>query len=364
MQTPSKVSIIIPVYNTEPWLVQCMDSVVSQTLQEIEIICVNDGSTDRSPEILRQYAANDSRIVIIDKANAGYGAAMNDGIDRASGEYIGIVEPDDFVPPEMFEVLYGKASENDLDFVKADFYRFTTNEDGTIEKTLNSLSVESEDYNKVFNPSRDPERLNYVMNTWSGIYKRAFLEEHHIRHNETPGASFQDTGFWFQTFIFGQRAMIIDIPLYRYRKDNPSSSVNNPNKVYTMNAEYDFIKDKLMENPEIWERFRNMYWFKKYYAYYTSLKRIAPKFKQDFVNRWSEEMKRGLLLEQYDETVFSSYDWNRIQMLIKNPERYYFEETGSIPNFTQKLMSSKLTVLLPFIPRRVKDLMVKILEHH
>ena len=123
----AKVSIIIPTYNVEMYLVECMDSVVNQTLKDIEIICINDGSTDSSLEILKGYAEKDDRIIIVDKENGGYGIGMNIGLDKATGEYIGIVEPDDFVPLNMYEELYNKAVENDLDLVKADFYRFKRN---------------------------------------------------------------------------------------------------------------------------------------------------------------------------------------------------------------------------------------------
>ena len=119
-----KLSILIPVYNVSPYLRQCLDSLVGQSLKEIEFICVNDGSTDDSLSILKEYAAKDSRFVIIDKENGGYGKAMNVATSHAQGEYIGIVEPDDFVELNMFEVLYNKAKDYDLDFLKSDFYRF------------------------------------------------------------------------------------------------------------------------------------------------------------------------------------------------------------------------------------------------
>ena len=128
---------------------------------------------------------------------------MNIGLDKATGEYIGIVEPDDFIPLNMYSDLYEKAVENDLDFIKADFYRFKRDsETEDMELVYNHLSPNKEDYNVVFNPSETPEAIRYIMNTWSGIYKRSFIEEFHIRHNETPGASFQDNGFWFQTFVY------------------------------------------------------------------------------------------------------------------------------------------------------------------
>ena len=239
----AKVSIIIPTYNVEMYLVECMESVVNQTLKDIEIICINDGSTDGSLEILKSYAQKDDRIVLVDKENGGYGIGMNIGLDKATGEYIGIVEPDDFIPLNMYSDLYEKAVENDLDFIKADFYRFKRDsETEDMELVYNHLSPNKEDYNVVFNPSETPEAIRYIMNTCSGIYKRSFIEEFHIRHNETPGASFQDNGFWFQTFVYAKRGMIIDTPYYMNRRDNPNSSVHNKEKVYCMNVEYDHIR--------------------------------------------------------------------------------------------------------------------------
>ena len=94
-----KVSVIIPVYNVEPYLKQCMDSVVGQTLKDIEIICVDDGSTDGSLDILREYAAEDNRIQIIEQKNAGAGAARNNGMRHATGKYLSFLDSDDFFEP-------------------------------------------------------------------------------------------------------------------------------------------------------------------------------------------------------------------------------------------------------------------------
>lgn len=193
----AKVSIIVPTYNVEMYLEECMESIQRQTLKDIEVICVNDGSTDNSLQILQKYAKDDDRIVIIDKENGGYGIGMNVGLERATGEYIGIVEPDDYVKLDMYEDLYKVASEHDLDFVKADFYRFSTN-DATQDMHLvyNHLDKTGEYYNQVLNPNETPLLTSFIMNTWSGIYKREFLKKYNIRHHETPGASFQDNGFF------------------------------------------------------------------------------------------------------------------------------------------------------------------------
>ena len=107
-----KISVLIPVYNVEKYLERCLKSVCNQSFKDIEIICINDGSTDSSLSILEEYAKNDSRIKIIDKSNSGYGISMNIGLDNATGDYVGIIESDDFADLGMFETLYNMAVEN------------------------------------------------------------------------------------------------------------------------------------------------------------------------------------------------------------------------------------------------------------
>ena len=286
-----KVYVGVPVYNLSAYLRECMESLVRQTLREIEIICVNDGSTDNSPGILREYAEADSRIILVDQENGGYGKAMNAGIDRASGEYLGIVEPDDYVRLTMFEDLYRAAEENSLDLVKADYDRFTTGENGetrTFRRT--HLSPRKTDYGRVFKPAEEKESFFFVMNTWAGIYRLSFLREHGIRHHETPGASFQDNGFWFQTFLYAERAMILDTPYYRVRRDNPNSSVKNPGKVYAMNREYDYIRELLEKDPAVWEDMKQVYWRQRVLNCGATLNRIARTIRMD-----SQDVTEGYL---------------------------------------------------------------------
>ena len=319
----AKVSIIVPAYNVEPYLVECMESITKQTLSDIEIICINDGSTDGTLKILKSYAEKDPRIVLIDKENGGYGIGMNIGLSVATGEYIGIVEPDDFVPVNMFGDLYEIAKANDLDFVKADFYRFERASNGDMFLTYNHLDRKNQYYNQVFDPSHTPEAIRFIMNTWSGIYRKAFLDEYHIRHNETPGASFQDNGFWFQTFAFAKRGMVIDKPYYMNRRDNPNSSVKNVQKIYCINAEYDHIRDVLMQYPETWERFKTYYTLERFHNSVATLRRISNEFKKDYVERFSKEMKRAKQMGEMDEELFTAAERDNLHLLINQPLVYY-----------------------------------------
>ena len=112
-----KVSVIVPVFNVESYLNESLDSILNQTLKDIEIICINDGSTDNSLDILETYSKKDKRIKIISKENEGQGVARNVGLDNAQGEYISFVDSDDFIKRDMLEKLYNKAENNDLDLV-------------------------------------------------------------------------------------------------------------------------------------------------------------------------------------------------------------------------------------------------------
>ena len=125
MEKP-KVSIVMPTYNVEKYFRQCIESVINQTLKEIEIIPVDDGSPDNCGKIMDEYAEKDKRIKPIHKENGGYGSAVNLGIEKATGEYIAILETDDWVEPNAYELLYNEAKRNDTDMTKCMFYFYNS----------------------------------------------------------------------------------------------------------------------------------------------------------------------------------------------------------------------------------------------
>ena len=315
----TKVSVIVPTYNVEPYLRECMDSIIGQTMKELEIICVNDGSTDGSLAILKEYAEKDSRVVLIDKQNAGYGCAMNDGLDRATGEYIGIVEPDDFVDRHMYEDLYRIAKEKDLDVIKADFYRFLRGRNGEYLKSYDALSRDGTGYNEVIDPKKNDRIFSYVLNTWSGIYRRDFIEKYHIRHNTTPGASFQDNGFWFQTFCLAERVYFVNKPYYMNRRDNPNSSVKDRKKVYCMNEEYRFIYDFLNSRTELKKYFMNVYSMQRFRNYFTTYSRIDRRFKKEYLETMSAELKEAMNRHELNREYFTKMEWEKMMRIMKNP---------------------------------------------
>lgn len=224
-----KVSIIMPSLDVAAYIRECMDSVVCQTLQDIEIICIDAGSADGTFEILREYAKRDPRIKLILSSRKSYGYQMNLGLREATGDYIGIVETDDFVLPEMFEELYTYAKDNDADFVKSDFDIFTTLENGKRIFLEYSLKKHSGiQYNTVFTADDFMNRKQTIdVFIWNGIYKREFLLEKNIWFQETSGAAFQDCGFRYQVVMKVKRGGYLNHSYYRYRRDNINSSTYN-----------------------------------------------------------------------------------------------------------------------------------------
>ena len=124
------ISVIVPIYKVEKYLVQCLDSIINQTLNNIEIILVDENDQDECRKIMDRYEQMDSRIVTIHEKNNGYGASCNKGIARARGEYIGIVEADDFIEPEMYKELYVCAKKLNADIVKSTFYEYWDQKNG------------------------------------------------------------------------------------------------------------------------------------------------------------------------------------------------------------------------------------------
>ena len=151
-----KVSIILPTYNVEKYFRQCLESVINQTLVDIEIIPVDDGSPDNCGKIMDEYAQKDSRIKPIHQQNGGYGKAVNAGINAATGEYIGIIETDDWCNPDMFEKLYNQAKRMNADICKADFNYYLGENKYKFNNTIHLVS----DENKVFNISLSHRHLS------------------------------------------------------------------------------------------------------------------------------------------------------------------------------------------------------------
>ena len=354
MTTEPKVSVIMPSLNVRPYIEECMDSVLHQTLTEIEVLCVDAGSDDGTLEILKQYEAEDPRVKVILSDRKSYGYQLNLGLKEARGKYLGIVETDDFAEPDMLEKLYLAAEAEDLDVCKAGFYFYWSDPakvDAASAERQGSKAVregsgaENKGYDpehdipypvasavtasRVFCPATDFQApleqvdfFNIKPSIWSCIYKRSFIEEHQIRLNETPGASFQDTAFNFKVFALAKRVRLLTDYVIHYRQDNEQSSVNNPGKMYCLCDEYAEIDRFLDARPELKGRLEGVKVRLKYDAYVWNCNRLDDSLKLEFLKRASEEFQHELEMGYADRSYFITYKWKSFLLIIQDPEKF------------------------------------------
>lgn len=248
-----------------PYCSECLRSVLAQSFSDIEILVVDAGSTDGTLEVLEGIIKKDARIQLIHSEIKSYGHQVNIGIEKATGDYIGIVEPDDIIKPDMYEILYEKAVSNQVDFAKADYeYLIEINEDTRWTRRQYTLDKGSQRYGIVLDPKENIDLIERDIYLWRGLYKRSFLLLNHIRLSETKGAAYQDSGFLFQTISKASRVVYIDKSFYQYRRSNENASVFNIKGLTFVREEYEHIYNYLMSDNKIKSLYEQSYYKRLY----------------------------------------------------------------------------------------------------
>ena len=165
----------MPSLNVGEYIDECISSVTNQTLKEIEIICIDAGSTDDTLNILKKHAKKDSRITILNSDEKSYGHQVNIGIERAKGDYISIIETDDFIDENMLEALYSLSDNGKVDLIKSTFYHYDDWDKNNIKADIDNSKADLPN-NKQFTLKEDPLFVDGHPSVWSVIYKRSFLE--------------------------------------------------------------------------------------------------------------------------------------------------------------------------------------------
>lgn len=313
-----KLSILVPIYNVADYLAECLTSLLDQTLTDLEIICINDGSTDHSLKIAKHFQRQDPRISIIDKANSGYGDSMNLGLSRARGEYVGILEPDDWIEPTAFERLYTVAQKHHADVVKANYYRTRTHHrKGPRHTPVTEITTET-----VLDTDPHPQLFQLAPAIWSAIYRRDFLRKNKITFLPTPGASYQDLSFSFKVWTLSQRTVLLPEAFVHYRVDNANSSVNNPGKVNCVVEEYAEIETFLCERG-LFPQYGAIMNAAKFRNYHWNFQRLSPKLAKTFFQTWRQELLAAREDQLLDRTLYSRKDWAALQTILKHPHIAY-----------------------------------------
>ncbi len=320
----AKVSVVIPVYNVEKYLRECLDSVQKQTLEELEIICIDDGSTDCSGAILDEYAQKDSRFHVIHKKNEGYGKAINTGMDLVTSPYVGIVESDDWIDPAMYQNLYEVMGETKADVIKADFYEFYTGAEGNYIEEYKFVAEgdRASLYHMPFAIEEHPNAFYLWKYTWSGIYRTDFLRKEQIYHNETPGASYQDNGFWFQMMVKAKKIYLVNQAFYHYRIDNAASSIHSKGKVFAVCDEFDFIRKKVEEMGEEGEPYHKWILYFRITDCIGNLDRVGEEYRLMLAQRIKKEFLEGLQAGEVDAHLYRGLWKQKIFELLASPEQY------------------------------------------
>ena len=319
-----QISVLVPVCNVEAYLGQCLDSLINQTFQDFEIICVDDGSTDKSGQILDRYAVSDSRIKVMHKVNTGYGNSMNVALDHASGDYIAILESDDFAEQDMLQRLYDMSVGQNADVVKADYYHYSDGKDVLCNR------LRSEVKGKILQPIDNPRILNLADSIWSCLYKHSFLSEHSIRFHETPGASYQDISFSIQVWLHAQRVYFIENPLLHYRRDNPGASMNNPSKLFCVFDEYEWIEEKYKDYWQDYPVLEHYFVASKYRDYFNHYYRVGVQYQYALLCRLNESFQEDKMRGRVLKEAFLSPVWQRLQEMDDDLNLFFRKTAKSL----------------------------------
>lgn len=247
-----KVSLILPSLNVVKYIKQCLDSVLRQTLPEIEILCIDADSSDGTKEVLQEYEKLDERIRVIISPYKSYGYQVNLGISKARGEYVGIIETDDYVDTHMCEYLYQMAKTYEADVVHSEAV-FISGAGGFQKQHIFSEKHNDRYYCRFGNTDLLITHLTGV-HLWDGLYRNTFLRQRNICCNESKGAAFQDIGFLQQVHTLAESFVYSDKAFYYYRKDRLDSSTNKPGWLKYIKQEWQFLLQGSLTVQQEWTR--------------------------------------------------------------------------------------------------------------
>ena len=252
-----KVSIIIPVFNTEKYLKQCFDSVINQTFKDVEIIVVNDGSTDNSVNIIKEYQQKDPRIVFVDfQEHKGVSDAKNEGIEIAKGKYITFIDSDDWVSKDYIKVLHDNITKYNYDIVATNMFFFTKNK---CIKNQMPYFCYKDDFSKDTNKAK-LLNLNFIWNMVAKIYKKDFIIKNNIA---CVGKIMDDNYFVYNAVVCADNIKFVDETHYFYRTFREGSLTLNKNRLYYLPELFNRIKGLLISKNK-YQQYKQSFYSQAY----------------------------------------------------------------------------------------------------
>jgi glycosyltransferase involved in cell wall biosynthesis len=248
-----RVSVVVPVYNTVQYLPACLDSILGQSVRDLEVLCVDDGSTDGSLELLQRYAERDPRVVVLEQhdGKTGPGSARNLAIDRARGEYVAFIDSDDYVHPDMLRLMLAEGSHDRTDVVICRIEKFS--DSGVGEKFARDTydrNIPAELDGTAFTWREIVDVFSLRFASCNKLYRRAFLDEHRIRYAE--GIFYEDMIFTFRSLLLAERLRFVRQDLYfnRRQREGATTFVQSDRVIGALTA-MDQVEELLESSDEL-----------------------------------------------------------------------------------------------------------------
>ena len=337
-----KVSVVIPVYNVEDFLGECLDSITNQTLSDIEIICVNDGSKDRSLDILNEYAERDSRITVIDQENGGHAAATNRGMENATGKYLFLMDSDDILDLTALEKTYEVCEQKQVDFVIFQAINYYMDKDEYLEEENYSMNALADRVGDSIFSWQDVKEFVFSISVtpWSKLYRREFIEKHNIRFPE--GLVFDDNVFFYDVLFAAERITFLREHLFK-RRWYPTSSTRAGDQRFIDYIEISNLIWSIFKKYGVFDEFKSQLYNKKINTVYYWYKNIKEEFKGQFFSQIKEDYAK-LDDEQYLEKGLDNWQKNIYESVLDAETHQEFDLL--VENYDLKVENEHLRELL------------------
>lgn len=343
-----KISVVVPVYNVEDYLEDCLDSLTKQTFKDIEIICINDGSPDNSLAILEEYASKDPRMKVYSQENGGHAVATNRGISMATGEYLFLMDSDDVLELNALELSYNMAEEKKVDFVIFKAINYNNARDEYYETEVYSMkNVYNKVGDNVFN-YKDVSEFMFEMSVtpWSKLYRRDFIVKNNITFPE--GLIFEDNVFFYNALLSAERICFLDEFLF-VRRWYSTSSTTAGDLRFLNSIDVTNLLIKTFEEHGEYENFKKNLWNFKIDKNMMRYRKVKNEFKETFFKQLKKDFLKILENPRYIKDIKEnlSYRNKKIfeQFLISsNP----FEYDMIRDTYSNKMKSNNLVNELTF----------------
>lgn len=313
-----KVSVIIPVYNAQEHLKQCLESIINQTLKEIEILCIDDGSQDNSLSILREYASRDSRIQVIQQANGGAGAARNTGLRAACGEYLSFLDSDDFFEPKMLEKAYHQIEQYKADMVvfNSDQFQMDQSIFAAVPWVFRKIDIPP------YQPFSHRELTGNVFKTfvgwaWDKLFSRSFILEHNLCFQEQRTSN--DLYFVFSALSLAKRIVVVDEILAHQRRGSSTSlSVTREKSWHCFHDALLALRKRLQDENIYWELEQDFINYALHFCLWNLNTLAEPTrqlLKEKLCNEWFAELGITTKPERY---FYAISEYEQFKALMKS----------------------------------------------